>query len=226
MGHLWFCSYRKGGFGASLVRLIVAQEDSGSPLWRCKGLSWPRRGDVVVPGSVSLPRRSCPTAHLMCMRFSSMLQGVWGVTGTGIPCFCREKGETLSEPVGRASLCHRHRTWGLSPKITKAQPHRQWQRTCASDCTPSAPPSMGTSGTRCPNPTPCCREGNGCPSPTTSRDGAPGHPLTAVMEISAICAFFFSPRSRSTRSPGWAPQRQEVTWGHVALQPSTAPILC
>lgn len=48
-----------------------------------------------------------------------MLQGVWGVTGTGIPCFCREKGETFSKPVGRASLCHRDWTQGAQPQNHK-----------------------------------------------------------------------------------------------------------
>lgn len=184
----------------------------------CPGLAG---GDVVAPGSRSLPRRSCPTAHLMCMRFSSMLQGVWGVTGTGIPCFCREKhsASLWGEPASATGTG----PGGLSPKITKAQPPRQWQCSCASDCAPSAPRSMGTSGTRCPNPTACCQEGNGCPSPTTRRDGAPGHPLTEVMEMSAICAFFFSPRSTQTRSPGRAPQRQEVTWGHISSTAGCSP---
>lgn len=128
-----------------------------------------------------------------------MLQGVWGVTGTGIPCFCREKhsASLWGEPASATGTG----PGGLSPKITKAQPPRQWQCSCASDCAPSAPRSMGTSGTRCPNPTACCQEGNGCPSPTTRRDGAPGHPLTEVMEMSAICAFFFSPQIHSDSFP-------------------------
>lgn len=66
--------------------------------------------------------RAHRASHLMCMRFSSMLQGVWGVTGTGIPCFCREKGSG-AEPARRESQpLLAPPPAGISPDHAKAQP--------------------------------------------------------------------------------------------------------
>lgn len=48
----------------------------------------------------------------MCMRFSSMLQGVCGVTGTGMPCFCQGKGSRAEAAGGDSSSS----CWGQPPE--------------------------------------------------------------------------------------------------------------
>lgn len=82
---------KAGGFGVTLGHHVVEQpgtldmEDGG-------------------PMLCFLTPQEFPThlaSYLMCMRFSSMLQGVWGVTGTGIPCFCQEKGSRGEPACGK-----------------------------------------------------------------------------------------------------------------------------
>ena len=111
-----------GGFGVTLGQHVVGQpgtlevqravpamqdgKDQGPRLW------------VLTPQE--LP--TCPASHLMCMRFSSMLQGVWGVTGTGIPCFCQETG-SRGEPTRRESQpSPAPAPAGISPKSERHNP--------------------------------------------------------------------------------------------------------
>lgn len=74
----------------------------------CPTMQWGHRDPILW---VSAPPEL--SAHLMCMRFSSMLQGALGVTGTGMPCFCREKGSS-AEQVHRAPKTQRHNPMGTS----------------------------------------------------------------------------------------------------------------
>lgn len=64
--------------------------------------------EAKLPGTVGAmqgPARSLRTgrrSHLMCIRFSSMLHGLLGVTGTGIPCCCRWKEHSQHKAAGHA----------------------------------------------------------------------------------------------------------------------------
>lgn len=98
MGHGWLCSYRKGGFGASLVRLIVAQGDSSSLLWRWEGLSWPRRGGCGGPRLQVLAPQELPDCSPDVHEVLVHAPGCLGGHRHRDPVLLQ--GETFSEPVG------------------------------------------------------------------------------------------------------------------------------
>lgn len=67
------------------------------PTRLCEGRDHARQVKMIAQpgtGRCSLMDRAVDrwaVSYLMCMRFSSMLQGFLGVTGMGIPCCCRQE---------------------------------------------------------------------------------------------------------------------------------------
>ena len=78
---------------SSLVAAGEKEDRGASQCGRSRGthqqeVVCPLRGRRALSMRVLAEARQV-TSYLICIRFSSMLQGFLGVTGTGIPCCCR-----------------------------------------------------------------------------------------------------------------------------------------
>lgn len=163
MGRGWLCRFRKGGFGASLVQLAVAQEDSGSPLWRCEGLYWPRRVGRGGPRLCVLAPQELPNCSPDVHEVLIHAPGCLGRHRHRDPVLLQGEGRNAQLGCGASQPLRPAQDPGGS--APKAQRHNPTGRGNASDRAPQQLPPDGHIGDTVPQPHAALPGGERLPQP-------------------------------------------------------------